>query len=410
MAGKMLMGQKELKRSYVLKKVQCGEITLVTAAKQLNISYRQTKRQYARYLEGGEFGLLHRNQGRRSNNRKGAELKKKVLLTYQERYTGFGPTLAAEHLLKNEKIHISDETLRQWLLEEGLWQRKRRKNPYRSRRERRACFGELVQFDGSHHDWFEGRRGKCCLMNMVDDATGLSFAMLFEEETTEAAMVVLSCWVRRYGLPQALYCDRKNAFVTNREPSIEEQLSGELPRSHFEKACDRLGIEVIQAHSPQAKGRVERSHGVYQDRFVKELRLAGISTIEEANQYLAEEYLPTVNTKFARPPACMEDGHVPLGNADLREILCFEEQRVVSRDFVIGFKRRLFQILPKSRPRPRPGEKVAVRVRLDKTLDVYFRGVKLSCEEIQTNLKTEESLQIHCQKQDISTLVRQGTF
>ena len=412
MAGKILMGQKELQRSHVLKKVQCGEMKKTEAAKQLQISYRQLQRIYARYLEEGDAGLPHRNQGRAANNRIQAEIQERALKAYRERYFDFGPTLAAEHLLRSEKIRVSEETLRQWLLGAGLWQRKRRGNPYRSRRERRACFGELVQFDGSRHDWFEGRRGKCCLMNMVDDATGMSFSMLFEEETTEAAMRVLWGWIQRYGIPQALYCDRKNAFVSNREPSVEEQLAGIEPKSHFERACEKLGIEVIRAYSPQAKGRVERNHAVYQDRFIKELRLAGVGTIEEANKFLEEKYLPVVNGKFARVPACLEDGHIPLGRVDLGEILCFEEQRVVSRDFVIGFKRRLFQILPKSRPRPHPGEKVTVRVRLDGSLDVYFKSTKLSCKEIPIEMKKEEAriFKNNLPIQDISALGRHTTF
>jgi hypothetical protein len=226
-------------------------------------------------------------------------------------------------------------------------------------------------------------------MNMVDDATGITLSMLFEEETTAAAMTVLSCWIKKYGIPQALYCDHKNAFVSNREPTVEEQLAGIEPKSHFEKAGEKLGLEVIAANSPQAKGRVERNHAVYQDRFVKELRLAGISTTEEANRFLENEYLPKINAKFSRPAASTEDAHVPLLGVDLREIMCFEEERVVSRDFVISFKNRLFQILRGSRPCPRPNDKVAVRVRLDGSLDIYFQNKKLSVREIQKTKKKE---------------------
>jgi len=213
--------------------------------------------------------------------------------------------------------------------------------------------------------------------------------MLFEQETTEAAMIVLSCWISKYGIPEALYCDKKNAFVSNREPSIEEQLAGIQPQSHFEKACCKLGIQVITAHSPQAKGRVERNHGVYQDRFVKELRLAGICTIAEANRFLEDVYLPAINAKFARPAACPDDAHVPLGDAELREIMCFEEARVVSRDFTVSYQKRLFQILPDNRPLPRPKDKVIVKLRLDKTIDLYFRDKKLSVREINKTIKKE---------------------
>jgi hypothetical protein len=271
------------------------------------------------------------------------------LARFFEKYPDFGPAFAAEKLKENEGIAVSGETLRRRLIAAGLWARKRKSRPYRSRRERRPRFGELVQFDGSRHGWFEGRGMKCCLMNMADAAAGKTLSMLFEEETTAAAMTLLSCWIKKYGIPRALYCGHKNAYVTNREPTVEEQLAGEEPRSHFEKACGKLNIKVIQANSPQAKGRAERNRAVYQDRFVKELRLAGISTIEEANRFLSQTYIPKINTKFAKPPASPRDAHVPLEKQDLREIFCFEHRRSVSRDYAVSFERRLFPMLKDSR-------------------------------------------------------------
>jgi hypothetical protein len=225
-------------------------------------------------------------------------------------------------------------------------------------------------------------------MNMVDDAAGRSLSMLFERETTEAAMLLLSCRIRKYGIPQALYCDRGNAFASNREASVEERLAGLEPLSRFERARSKPGIQVIKAYSPQAKGRVERSHGIYQDRFVKELRPAGVSTIAEAKRFLEETCLPDANARFACPPACSDDGHIGLGDAGLHGITCFEETGLVSRDFIVSFEKRLFQILPDNRPMPRPKDKVVVRVRLDKTIDLYFRDKKLSVREInKTALK-----------------------
>jgi hypothetical protein len=210
--------------------------------------------------------------------------------------------LAAEKLKEVEGIAVGTSTVRRWLLEEGLWQPRKRRSTYRSRRERRACFGELVQFDGSHHRWFEGRRPSCCLLTMIDDATNRRLAVFFEEETTAGAMGVLSLWIKTYGIPQALYCDRKNAFVLSREPTDAELLAGITePKSHFGRACEKLGVQVIPANSPQAKGRVERNHGLDQDRLVKDLRLAGISTIEEANRFVHETYLSRMNDKFSRP-------------------------------------------------------------------------------------------------------------
>jgi hypothetical protein len=211
-------------------------------------------------------------------------LRERALKAYRERYSDFGPTFAAEKLAEAEGIRISKDSLRRWLTEEGLWKGTRRGREHRSRRARRECFGELIPFDGSRHDWFEGRRGKCCLMTMIDDATNVRHVQFFEEETTAAAMTVLSYWIKTYGILKALYCDHKNAFVLVREPTDAELLAGiTKPESHFEKACGKLGVEVIPANSPQAKGRVERNHGLDQDRLVKEMRLAGISTIAEAH-------------------------------------------------------------------------------------------------------------------------------
>ena len=230
-------------------------------------------------------------------------------------------------------------------------------------------------------------------MNMVDDATGTTFALMSEEETTEAAMWLLWGWIERYGIPEAVYCDRKNSFLIDREPTIEEQLSGRRPMSPFELACERLGIEVIAAGSPQAKGRVERSHGVYQDRFVKELRLADISTIEQANRFLTETYLPSVNSKFAIEPVNSENAHVSLlPHQSLKDIFCFEEQRVVSQDYVIRYHNRLFQLTPTKGVRlPKPNTRVTVRRRLDKSIHILSNDRRLAYEDITPTQKEERS-------------------
>ena len=392
MTGKLPMGQKDLLRSRVLGMVMEGHMTLREASVKLKVSYRQAKRLIARYRAQGEAGLVHRLAGRSSNRQLGAEKRERVLEAYRNSYSGFGPTFACEKLREREGIQVSVETLRQMLMQEGLWRRKKRTRKYHGRRPRRERFGELVQFDGSHHDWFEGRGPRCCLMNMVDDATGTTLSFLNPQETTESAMTLLWEWIKRYGIPQAVYCDRKNAFVIDREPTIEEQLKGVEPKSHFERACERLGIEVVIAYSPEAKGRVERNHGIYQDRFVKELRLAGISTQEKANEFLRSTYLPAINARFARPPACPEDGHVPFQDTvDLRDIFCREETRVVSRDHIINFERKLFRIPSELLPRPRPGDRVTVRVWLDGSVHIYWKNKPLLVEEYRPHVKEEAS-------------------
>ena len=308
------MGQKELLRGKVMELVRRGELSIKAASRELKISYRQGKRIYAAYKREGDQALIHGNVGKKSNRRIGEAVREKAVEVYREKYLDFGPTLAAEKLREVEGIGVGISTLRRWLLGEGLWQSRRQRSVYRSRRERRACFGELVEFDGSHHRWFEGRGPSCCLITMIDDATNRRLALFFEGETTAGAMRVLSLWIRKYGIPQGLYCDKKNAFVLTREPTDSELLSGITePKSHFGRACEKLGVEVIPANSPQAKGRVERNHGVDQDRLVKELRLAGISRIEEANRFLLETYLPRRNQKFSRPAFDPADAHVPLG-------------------------------------------------------------------------------------------------
>jgi len=254
---------------------------------------------------------------------------------------------------------------------------------YRSRREWREHFGELVQFDGSHHKWFEDRGPACCLMTMIDDATNTRISRFFEQETIEAIMTVFSYWIRKYGIPEALYCDKKNAFVLTREPTDAELLAGNLkPKSHFGRACEKLGVAVIAANSPQAKGRVERNHGVDQDRLVKELRLAGISTIAEANRFLEKIYLPKMNRKFSHPAAKPEDAHVPLGDVNLKDIMCMEYERKVANNYVISFATRLFQILKTNNPLPKSNDKVLVRIQLDGSVSIIWDKSKLLVKEL----------------------------
>ena len=359
--------------------------TLKAASLELGISYIQAKRVYKRYQEGGDEALVHGNKGKVSNNKTDEEIVKKALELYKEKYYDFGPTLAQETLLEKDNLKISLSVLRRALLDEGLWKKKKKTGEYRSRRTPRACFGELVQFDGSHHDWFEGRRAPCCLITFIDDAKKERLSQFFEEETLFGAMKVLEMWILRYGIPETLYCDKKNAFVLTREPTDTELLSGILkPKSHFGKACERLGIEVIAANSPQAKGRVERNHGVDQDRLIKALRIEEISTVEEANRFLLETYLPKMNAKFSRPARNSDDAHVNLGKIKLDNILCMEFERRISKDFIVRFETRLFQILESNKPLPRTEDKVIVRVKLDNSVHIIWKDKPLQVKEIPT--------------------------
>jgi transposase len=383
MAGRLPMGEKERIRIKMLEMVKQGRITLKAAALTLKISYRQGIRLYSAYLEKGDAGLVHGNCGRESNNRLPDTIREIAVQTYREKYNDFGPTFAAEKLAEEEGIQMSISTLRNLLIQAGEWKSGRRRKEYRSRRERRDSFGELVQFDGSQHRWFEGRGPSCCLMTMIDDATNIRMGRFFEQETIEAAMSVFSLWITSYGIPQALYCDKKNAFVLTREPTDAELLKGITePKSHFGRACDKLGVQVIAANSPQAKGRVERNHGIDQDRLVKELRLQGISTIAEANTFLEKTYLSKMNKKFSRPPLMSEDAHVPLGDVNLKSIMCLEYERTVGNDYVVRFEKRLFQILKTNTVLPRPKDKILIRITLNGAITIIFKETKLLVKEL----------------------------
>ncbi len=273
------MSGKERDRLGVLGWKERSGASLKVAAEAMGVSYRQAKRIWKRYKVHKGAGLVHLGRGRKADRGYGLEMRDKVLRVYGERYRGFGPTLASEKLLEEDGIRLDHETLRRWLMAQGMWERKRKPRRHRQRRERRPCFGDLVQVDGSHHEWFEGRGPKGCLLSMVDDATGITLALMAEEETTEAAMVLLREWIVTYGIPRALYTDRKNVYIVERERRPEEIMAGREPLSAFGKVCRKLGIRIIAARSPQAKGRVERKHGVYQDRWVKELGLKGWMTL-----------------------------------------------------------------------------------------------------------------------------------
>ncbi len=299
------MSGKERKRLKIMAGVAEEEVTLIAASGLMGVTYRQGKRIWRRYQDEGDAGLVHRLRGQPSARRKPPALREQVLAVCAEpRYEGFGPTLMAEQLLK-AKLVVDHETLRRWRMATGQHTVRRRKQQHRNWRERKACFGEMVQLDGSHHDWFEGRGPKCVLMVMVDDATNRMYCRFFEEETTRASYDVLEGWIQQHGLPGSLYVDRDSIYRCEGQPSVAEQLAGKPPQTQFGRAMEALGINLILANSPQAKGRVERMNGTLQDRLVKEMRLAGINDIEGANRFLAGKYLRGVQPEVCacRRPA-----------------------------------------------------------------------------------------------------------
>jgi molybdenum-dependent DNA-binding transcriptional regulator ModE len=378
----LVMSKKERDYKAILEHVKGGYFTLVEAASRLGISYRQAKRVYKRYKLQGDVGLVHLRRGCRSNRAKSTEFKERVLLSYKENYEGFGPTLAAEKLLiQGHSLH--HDTLRKWLTGAGLWERKRRVQQHRSRRLRRPRFGELVQMDGSIHRWFGDDSPFCCLMNLVDDATGTTFALLAVGETTKAAMEVLKGWIELYGVPKALYVDLKNLYVGKLQLTDEQLIDIEKAFSVFQKACRRLGIEIIKAYSPEAKGRVERSHQVYQDRLVKEIRLQGLTQVQQVNSLLHNSFVADLNKRFAKEPAEDEDAHRPAPNdAALADIFVWDATRSVQKDYTIRYKNNWYQIAKTNPLIVRTGSKVTVRRHLDDTLTLWFKDERLPFRNI----------------------------
>lgn len=381
--GHLLMSKKERDRKGVFEMVRRGLWTLVDAADHLDLCYRQCRRSYKRYLLEGDAGLIHKSRGQPSNRSKNPEMRETVIRRYEESYEGFGPTLAAEKL-EAEGFKVDHETLRRWLIAEGKWKRHRRRSQHRQRRERREHFGELVQMDGSFHHWFGPEHPEYCLIDLIDDATGIRMSLMAEEETTEACMRALWEWIERYGVPKALYVDKKNVFITKREATLEEQLAGEEPKTTFGKACDKLDIEIIPANSPQAKGRVERAHGVNQDRLVKELKLQGVTTIEGANELLVGGFVENLNQKFAMQPTREEDFHRPVPRGvKLSEVFCYEESRTIDNNWVVRYQNRIFQIGKENYPLPRPKQKVTVQKLLDGSIRLLYAGQRLKYQEIE---------------------------
>ena len=350
------MSMRELTRAGVLARVAAGTLSVGSAAAVMDVSYRQAKRLYRRYRTEGARGLKHRSAGRGSNAARATADRKHILALVREKYSGpiderFGPTLAAEHLASEDGVHVHHDTLRRWMLEAGLWRRARKRSPHRRRRERMAHFGELVQLDGSFHPWFERRGPHSCLLTMVDDATGRSLGSFGAQETIWAAVGVLRAWIEQYGLPQALYTDWKNVYV--RLPNQEERATGAEPLTQFGRMCAKLGITIIPASSPQAKGRIERHHGTHQDRLVKKLRRTGIADVAAANAFLETAYWPEHNRRFAQAPASPDDFHraVP-PRLSLAQVFRLEQTRTVANDWVVRYANRHFQVERQSHQPP----------------------------------------------------------
>lgn len=366
------MSDKERRYLRWLSDVVSGKTSLAAAAEGMGVSYRQARRLLKSYRAEGDSGLVHGLRGKASTRKAPEETKAATLARYRERYSDFGPTLAAEHLSANDNLPTNHETLRLWLMEAGLWKARASKKVHRSWRKRRARFGQMLQIDGSIHLWFEDRGPQCFLMSAVDDATGRCHLLFTEQETTWAALNLLDGWTARYGCPQSVYVDRKSVYISDRDQTPDEQLADKPALTQFGNACHKLGIRVIAAHSPQAKGRVERKHAVCQDRLIKEMRLAGVSSIESANAFLAG-WIDPFNEKFSVVASEEEEGHRPFPEGVNRQsVFCLEETRSVGKDWTVRHDNVWYQIL-KDKNLPLAGDKVTVQTARDGQVSIIGR-------------------------------------
>ena len=374
------MTQAERDRLVALKKAKKKLITQKQAAEEIGVTERQVRRLLRKLRRKGDQAVIHKLRGRASNRKLPAELEQQAIAILSDPvYRGFGPTLAAEYLHQRHQITVSKESVRQWMIQAGLWQAGRRLvvevHEWRARRSR---YGELVQWDTCVHDWLEGRGEQIYLISMIDDATSRLFARFVRHDSSAENRRLLGAYVERFGRPLAFYTDKAGMFQVAVKTKRQEQREGrdrpEMPPTQIARALRELGIVWIPAHSPQAKGRVERQFLTAQDRLVKGMRIAGVRAIEEANTYLDQEYLPWWNRMLTVEPADAPDAHRPLGKeSDLAAILSHVEQRQVTNDYTVRYSGKVYQI---DRQDIRVGmRKAMVRVeeRLDGTIAVRFQ-------------------------------------
>src|SRR5208283_2140831 len=381
MAGKdiIVMRQKDLKRLHIISKVIEGDLTQAQAAEIISLSERQVRRIVKRISEEGDGGIQHRLRGCEPNNKLPKKLVDRFVELYRKKYKGFGPTFTSEKLFEDDGITVSKETVRKNLIAAGEWQKGRNKKKHRQWRPRKEHCGEMLQMDGSHHKWFEDRGSECVLMAYIDDATNRVYGRFYEYEGTIPAMYSFKRYVRKYGIPISIYFDRHKTYKSQSEPTIEDEINGTEPLSEFGRALTELGVKLIHAYSPQAKGRIERQFKTLQDRLVKELRLRGISTIEEANKFLDKTFWADYNRRFMVKALHEEDIHraIPTGT-NLDEILCVRTDRPVRNDNTIAHNKKLYQ-LKESFPKK---IKVRVEERVNGSMLIIYQGRRIKYSQI----------------------------
>ena len=366
------MNDKERQRLKIIARLEEGTLTRSIAAKQLKISTRQLRRLLAAFHAEGDKGVVSRKRGKKSNNSLCDEIRSRALELIRVNYLDFGPTLAHEKLVEVHGLRVSVGTIRTLMIKDGIWRPRKEKDVKIFRlREPRDCYGELIQMDGSYHDWFEGRLPSCCLIVLIDDATSRLVSLKFVEwESTRAYFSVLRCYLETVGCPLSLYTDRLAVFETTRKAEKTYK------DTQFHRALKELGIELILALSPQAKGRVERANGILQDRLVKEMRLEGISSLEEANAFLPG-FVVQYNKKFAKRPKSPIDAHKTInGDCMLERILSMQYERKITKDLLVYWGGNCYQIISPNKNRL-GGKTVLVLEKEDQSIELLYKGESL---------------------------------
>ena len=384
----LTMSQKELKRLHIIRKAIDKRIKQREAAEVLGLSQRQIRRLVKRVREESDKGIIHRLRGTESHRAIAEAIKSKALALCRGIYAGFNPTFVSEKLFERNKIKIGRETLRQWFIAEGIAYEKRKARPHRRWRQRKAHCGEMVQMDGSHHDWFEGRSSECVLMGYIDDASSRVYARFCEYEGTMPAMSSFKLYAFKYGLPQSVYLDCHPTYKGSKKPTIEDELLNRQALSQFGRALEELGVHLIHAQSAPAKGRVERLFKTFQDRLIKEMRLRGIKNIAEGNKFL-NWYLLVFNKRFNVMPLMNEDLHRPLPKTiELDAVLSIKTPHALRNDFTVAHEGKLYQVEDNVR-----AKEVIVEERINGSLLITYKGRQLRYREIA--LRPRKIQQLH---------------
>lgn len=373
------MSRQEMERIKMIVRIKEGKITVIEAAESLHLSERQMYRVLARYRMQGEAGMIHGLRGTPSNRGYSKETQKKVFRLFREQYSDYDPTLFSEKLEEHHTLRISRQTLSRWLFNESLWAGKRKKRPHRKKRERRAAIGSLIQFDGSDHDWFEGRGARCCLLVAIDDASGNVMVRFAKEEDMASVLEFWKRYIQQHGIPTEIYTDGGAVYFDTKNTKRLTQ---------FGRAIAALGIHHIHAYSPQAKGRVERSNRTHQDRLLKALREQNISSIEEANRFVEEFYCAKHNSRFAHNEG-LSDIHRPADGIDLDNIFCWEETRKVYNDYTVTWHSQFIQLLRSEVPLPPPRSTVILRQWLDSSLHIFWNEHELTFQVCAARTHTQ---------------------